>query len=256
MAITKCSPRKKTGRPSNPEPSKNAPGCSKIADSDTDWSTVSTCDTIPDTNNEVISELRNLKSHLLCAVTAVDKILCLFTCEDDIKIAEPLDSSKPELNSMPSGNDGYDDSSISEAFSGDARFPPQRVIGSIDPEPNKLLAAPRMNGCRPRYVPRASSGNIRGCSSHRNVAELFVTRLHPETQFAELRNYISQRIQSDFKLERISHINSYHQSFVLYVNLCHISKIMSPSFWPRNVECRHFKRPMSGRLARPSGRFS
>ena len=146
----------------------------------------------------------------------------------------------------------YDDYGVSDSEQ-------QPSTSNVDTASYHLKKSRKMSSGFPRPAPqphhgtvmgkRQSVDSVRGC---RRDIELFVTRIHRSTSFQKLEGYISRYV-TDSTLEKIYHPNATHQSFVLTVPVSFVHDVLDPYFWPTNIECRRFHRPMSGRLARGIG---
>ena len=103
-----------------------------------------------------------------------------------------------------------------------------------------------------RGFPFASfRSSVRG--GGRKVRELFITKVSRSTSDQDFLDFVSRHVRP-VNFQRISHPSAYHASFLLTVSDIDVSSVMNPDIWPVGVECRYFKRPVSGWLANENGR--
>ena len=91
-------------------------------------------------------------------------------------------------------------------------------------------------------------GSLRSSRPGKGLRELFVTRVPKGTTEKDFLDFILRFVRPvDFL--RVSHPMTNHQSFIFSVPDFDVSSIMQPDIWPVGIQCRYFKRPISGWLA-------
>lgn len=187
-----------------------------------------------------IGQLTSLKDSVTKAATTIDELLTMLKSVSD----NPGSTTTSSVSTMTQ----TDDVTVHRAprLDGEA---------SVSGLPTSLKTDSQFNSGKIQSrklppVPRKDHAgyNHSGVRGTRRYIELFVTRVHRSTGFRNLENYVARYV-TDFSLEKISHANASQQSFVLTVPESYIHDVLDSGFWPRNIECRRFKRPISGRLA-------
>ena len=192
-----------------------------------------------------IGQLTTLKDFVSKAATTIDGLLTMLKSASDLPGSAPTTCS---LSTMTQTDDVT--GNRAPRLCGEASASGLGTNSEMDSSLNSVkiqsLNSPSM---RHAYRPWDCSGkNLPEVRGTRRYTELFVTRVHHSTTFRNLENYIARYV-TDFSLEKISHANAGQQSFVLTVPVSYIHDVLNPGFWPTNIECRRFKRPISGRLA-------
>jgi hypothetical protein len=76
-----------------------------------------------------------------------------------------------------------------------------------------------------------------------------VYNVRRDTTTYEVLDYVREKVEV-LGLTEISHPNASSKSFLLTVPQRYVDHVLSEHFWPCDVRCRNFVRPVSGRLAR------
>jgi len=196
----------------------------------------------------VISDLLFLKNNLLDCVKSIDAVV------DFVRSQLSSNGLIPE----PSRT-AVDVPAFSSDRSHCGSVPPIGQLHFLSPD-YKIYCSPETSSSSDPSgrLGRTSSGLIgRGSpfgsfrSSKRvcrRVRELFITKVSRETSDQDLLDFVSRHVRP-IHFQKISHPSAYHSSFLLAVSDIDVRNIMNPEIWPMGVECRFFKRPMSGWLA-------
>ena len=192
---------------------------------------------------DLISGLLALKDQLVKSVRTINTVVNIVrgnqvspfapTCG----VATTADSSVVEEHFVPDPQELRYSSPTHVAYS-----PPETSV----PHPTSQRAP--HGGLIGRGSP---TGSIKSTPRGRKerVRELFITRVSRDTSGKELLDFVSIRVRP-ISFQRISHPEAYHQSFLLSVSDSDVSRIMQPDIWPIGIECRPFRRPSLGWLAR------
>lgn len=95
------------------------------------------------------------------------------------------------------------------------------------------LARPPQHRRRGRIQGSAESSTLRGAPPPKR--DLFISRVHSDTDDEGFRKYIQEKGIQDFDIALVSNENARFKSFKLSVTIKDVDKLMSPEMWPFGV---------------------
>jgi hypothetical protein len=202
-----------------------------------------------------MQELKSLGIQLSSVASIVDRVICIFESfsANEFLRTDAVDISGIDVNSVSTefakkvawdcltpDRAPEDACTATERAQDFSTFPgPSQSRSSTSPTtPNRF---------RRRCIVGRGPTNSRLTPAAR-VAEFFVFNVNKTVTVADLMDYLKPKV-TVLGLTLISHPCSASKSFMLSVPLEEEYLVSDPNFWPFDIKCRNFVRPITGRLA-------